>query len=52
MPQMAPLSWVTLLIYFILVFLLFNILNYFSFIYQPKIKLNFKTKLNQYNWKW
>nr|WRO44822.1 ATP synthase F0 subunit 8 [Podabrus annulatus] len=53
MPQMAPLSWLNLFIFFITVFLIFNSLNYFyfnkSFNSQNKksIKNNFKN-----NWKW
>nr|QCG69876.1 ATP synthase F0 subunit 8 [Cyllorhynchites ursulus] len=51
MPQMAPLSWVTLLMYFILVFMLFNTLNYFSVNYYPK-KIDSKKVNITYNWKW
>nr|YP_009918122.1 ATP synthase F0 subunit 8 [Torleya nepalica]QLP89024.1 ATP synthase F0 subunit 8 [Torleya nepalica] len=31
MPQMAPLSWILLFFFFTLIYVLFNILNYFSF---------------------
>nr|QIV24682.1 ATP synthase F0 subunit 8 [Geoffmonteithia queenslanda] len=51
MPQMAPLNWLTLAILFILVFLLFNIVNYFSFFYKSK-KLDLKGKKITTNWKW
>nr|QVM79273.1 ATP synthase F0 subunit 8 [Niphona lateraliplagiata] len=51
MPQMAPLSWLILFIFFLISFLLFNISNYFTFNYSTK-----KTKLDKifmkYNWKW
>nr|WRO44926.1 ATP synthase F0 subunit 8 [Themus luteipes] len=52
MPQMAPLSWLNLFIFFIAVFLIFNSLNYFFF-NKPCISHN-KTimKKNNYNWKW
>nr|YP_010535847.1 ATP synthase F0 subunit 8 [Spinolyprops cribricollis]UYB79059.1 ATP synthase F0 subunit 8 [Spinolyprops cribricollis] len=48
---MSPLSWTTLMLYFIVILILINILNYFSFTSNPKLskKLyisNFKA------WKW
>nr|AFU50248.1 ATP synthase F0 subunit 8 [Vesperus conicicollis] len=51
MPQMAPMNWLTLFIMFILIFLMFNSLNYFVFKYQIK---NTLTKTNNFflNWKW
>nr|QEJ81594.1 ATP synthase F0 subunit 8 [Asymmetricata circumdata] len=51
MPQMSPLSWLNLFIYFILIFMIFNTMNYFSFLYKNK-KLNFKSQKKQLNWKW
>nr|AML25584.1 ATP synthase F0 subunit 8 [Erotylidae sp. BMNH 1274392] len=51
MPQMAPLSWVTLMIYFTIIFLMFNSLNYFSFLYTPKSSSKSKVKISL-NWKW
>nr|QIV24760.1 ATP synthase F0 subunit 8 [Pseudoplites inexpectatus] len=51
MPQMAPLNWLILAIVFSLVFLIFNIMNYFSFNYEIKSS---KTKMKKalLNWKW
>nr|YP_003331370.1 ATP synthase F0 subunit 8 [Apatides fortis]ACM45053.1 ATP synthase F0 subunit 8 [Apatides fortis] len=51
MPQMAPLSWVTLMIYFTIIFLMINPLNYFLFI---KTSSYYSTKLQHtpLNWKW
>nr|AXS65893.1 ATP synthase F0 subunit 8 [Tenebrionoidea sp. 12 KM-2017] len=51
MPQMAPLNWLSLMIYFIFIFMLFNSMNYFSFIYNSKSTLSKKNKIN-FNWKW
>nr|AYQ19122.1 ATP synthase F0 subunit 8 [Erotylinae sp. 4 ACP-2013] len=51
MPQMAPLNWTMLFIYFIIIFFSVNVLNYFSFIYPVKFKKITK-KLIQINWKW
>nr|YP_009775103.1 ATP synthase F0 subunit 8 [Blaps rhynchoptera]QJA14889.1 ATP synthase F0 subunit 8 [Blaps rhynchoptera]QJA15159.1 ATP synthase F0 subunit 8 [Blaps rhynchoptera] len=52
MPQMAPLSWLTLMILFISMLILFNIINYFSFSSTPEKESKiFKKKLT-INWKW
>nr|YP_009110175.1 ATP synthase F0 subunit 8 [Rhodopsona rubiginosa]AIW64881.1 ATP synthase F0 subunit 8 [Rhodopsona rubiginosa] len=54
MPQMMPINWILSLIFFISIFILFNVLNYY--IFNLKIKnLNnkFSPKKNYYlNWKW
>nr|ALO70853.1 ATP synthase F0 subunit 8 [Phloeopora testacea] len=55
MPQMAPMNWLMLFIYTIIIFLMFNILNYYSFFYMFKnMKIYNKTyKFNhKINWKW
>nr|WRO45041.1 ATP synthase F0 subunit 8 [Fissocantharis tridifformis] len=52
MPQMAPLSWLNLFIYFIMIFLILNSLNYFFFkspFNQKKSKI---LKNNKNSWKW
>nr|WMQ76593.1 ATP synthase F0 subunit 8 [Hydora sp.] len=51
MPQMAPMNWVSLFIMFIIIFLMFNSMNYFMFIYENK---SYSIKTNKYflNWKW
>nr|QAT19786.1 ATP synthase F0 subunit 8 [Curculio sp. SZ-2019]QGA70764.1 ATP synthase F0 subunit 8 [Eucryptorrhynchus scrobiculatus]QGA70765.1 ATP synthase F0 subunit 8 [Eucryptorrhynchus scrobiculatus] len=52
MPQMAPMSWLSMYILFIFMFLLMIILNYFTFLYYPnnkKLNKSFKKKMN---WKW
>nr|YP_010838218.1 ATP synthase F0 subunit 8 [Sternocampsus coriaceus]WGF20845.1 ATP synthase F0 subunit 8 [Sternocampsus coriaceus] len=51
MPQMAPLSWLNLFIMFIIIFLMLNTLNYFSFNYYPKTSKT-TPKLLSTNWKW
>nr|QWB85667.1 ATP synthase F0 subunit 8 [Mantitheus pekinensis] len=51
MPQMAPLNWLILMFFFITVFKLFNCMNYYSFLYQPKTKLLPKIQM-KLNWKW
>nr|WKU83729.1 ATP synthase F0 subunit 8 [Alipumilio avispas] len=53
MPQMAPISWLSLFIIFSLTFLFFNMVNYYN--YTPM--MNKKSKMNKilshsFNWKW
>nr|WGO58110.1 ATP synthase F0 subunit 8 [Salganea quinquedentata] len=51
MPQMMPLSWITLYLYFIIILFTFSFINYFSFIPMPN---NTKKKLSikSLYWKW
>nr|AML25881.1 ATP synthase F0 subunit 8 [Staphylinidae sp. BMNH 1274178] len=51
MPQMAPMSWLLLFFMFIIAFIMFNILNYYSFLYPPKTAKT-KKKSIFINWKW
>nr|YP_010464213.1 ATP synthase F0 subunit 8 [Strongylium kulzeri]UUL71590.1 ATP synthase F0 subunit 8 [Strongylium kulzeri] len=51
MPQMAPLNWLSLMIMFVLILVMFNILNFYSFPYQIK-QVTPKSKSLQINWKW
>nr|APX40645.1 ATP synthase F0 subunit 8 [Crioceris asparagi] len=51
MPQMAPLNWVSLFVYFILIFLIFNVSIYFIHLYQPN-KMDTKVYTKKINWKW
>nr|YP_010952622.1 ATP synthase F0 subunit 8 [Sphinx ligustri]WMQ52968.1 ATP synthase F0 subunit 8 [Sphinx ligustri] len=53
MPQMMPINWIMSLFFFICIFIIFNILNYY--IYSPnffflKNKKNFLK--NNFSWKW
>nr|YP_009757476.1 ATP synthase F0 subunit 8 [Bruchidius uberatus]QIM59423.1 ATP synthase F0 subunit 8 [Bruchidius uberatus] len=51
MPQMAPLNWLTLMFLFIVIFMIFNIINFYSFNYPVKKNLILKKKI-KFNWKW
>nr|AXA45529.1 ATP synthase F0 subunit 8 [Paederus fuscipes] len=51
MPQMAPLNWTILFIIFNMIFIIINVINYYSFLYPPK-SYNIKKKTNKINWKW
>nr|YP_009045536.1 ATP synthase F0 subunit 8 [Ypthima akragas]AHA03900.1 ATP synthase F0 subunit 8 [Ypthima akragas] len=54
MPQMMPINWLMSFLFFICIFILFNIINYYIFNYNFNKILNkkiFKTK-NNFIWKW
>nr|YP_009250678.1 ATP synthase F0 subunit 8 [Heterotermes tenuior]AMX23007.1 ATP synthase F0 subunit 8 [Heterotermes tenuior] len=52
MPQMMPMEWMMLYITFLMTFLMFNIMNYFT--QSPNTKTTMKTTINvnKMNWKW
>nr|YP_010140016.1 ATP synthase F0 subunit 8 [Aulacochilus grouvellei]QQK56315.1 ATP synthase subunit 8 [Aulacochilus grouvellei] len=53
MPQMAPLNWLILFIYFVMIFLFINSMNYYLFYYTPKFfQINKFSHLPMLNWKW
>uniref|UniRef100_UPI0030FF177E ATP synthase F0 subunit 8 n=1 Tax=Ampittia trimacula TaxID=2573047 RepID=UPI0030FF177E len=54
MPQMMPINWIISLFFFIVIFIIFNMMNYYIFIIKSnktnsKIFNNLKYKLT---WKW
>nr|YP_009691999.1 ATP synthase F0 subunit 8 [Paradyschiria parvula]QEG77634.1 ATP synthase F0 subunit 8 [Paradyschiria parvula] len=52
MPQMSPLNWMILFIYFSILLFLFSLLTYFSFIPKMPKKLNKQIFPKSFNWKW
>nr|ALO70269.1 ATP synthase F0 subunit 8 [Aleochara sp. 2 EF-2015] len=52
MPQMAPMNWLTLFFLFIVIFMIFNSMNYFSFMYNTKMTTNIKKNKILTSWKW
>nr|AIW64968.1 ATP synthase F0 subunit 8 [Nyctemera arctata albofasciata] len=53
MPQMMPINWLMSFFFFLIIFLIFNIMNYYIYNnlnMNNKQKINFK-KMNL-NWKW
>nr|YP_010239102.1 ATP synthase F0 subunit 8 [Goniophyto honshuensis]QTF74349.1 ATP synthase F0 subunit 8 [Goniophyto honshuensis] len=54
MPQMAPIGWLSLFIIFSITFMIFNMMNYYSFIPStPKsLLINKSSMTNSLNWKW
>nr|YP_009938409.1 ATP synthase F0 subunit 8 [Lethe verma]QNU07841.1 ATP synthase F0 subunit 8 [Lethe verma]QNU07854.1 ATP synthase F0 subunit 8 [Lethe verma] len=54
MPQMMPINWFLSFIFFICIFILFNIINYYIFNYNCNFKNMNKISSfkNNLNWKW
>nr|QXT45763.1 ATP synthase F0 subunit 8 [Leucrocuta aphrodite] len=52
MPQMAPLSWLTLFIVFSMTLILFGILNYFLISPSAPEGSSTEVKTQSFNWKW
>nr|AOY39659.1 ATP synthase F0 subunit 8 [Scolytinae sp. BMNH 1040065] len=51
MPQMAPISWMSLYLFFSLLFFMSCILNFYIFMYIPKTTSSKKNK-TPFHWKW
>nr|YP_008081530.1 ATP synthase F0 subunit 8 [Erynnis montanus]AGJ72729.1 ATP synthase F0 subunit 8 [Erynnis montanus] len=53
MPQMMPINWIISFFMFIFIFILFNIMNFYIFNtnYKMKKKMFMNNKKNS-NWKW
>nr|YP_009019969.1 ATP synthase F0 subunit 8 [Megaselia scalaris]AHJ91460.1 ATP synthase F0 subunit 8 [Megaselia scalaris] len=50
---MAPISWLFLFLIFSITFIMFNILNYYIFLYSPISEgKSEKKSLKSLNWKW
>nr|YP_010958766.1 ATP synthase F0 subunit 8 [Eumorphobotys obscuralis]WNB40514.1 ATP synthase F0 subunit 8 [Eumorphobotys obscuralis] len=56
MPQMMPINWILSLFFFICIYIIFNIMNYYIFIILNKNNNNnnnkYKFLKNNINWKW
>ncbi|YP_194914.1 ATP synthase F0 subunit 8 (mitochondrion) [Aedes albopictus] len=53
MPQMAPISWLTLFFIFSITLVIFNMKNYFCFFYNSNESCqNLNIKQYKLNWKW
>nr|YP_009476268.1 ATP synthase F0 subunit 8 [Psilogramma increta]AVM38363.1 ATP synthase F0 subunit 8 [Psilogramma increta] len=53
MPQMMPINWIMSLLFFICIFIIFNILNYYIFPLKfNHLNKNKKMNKNNFNWKW
>nr|YP_009024624.1 ATP synthase F0 subunit 8 [Lamproptera curius]AHN13393.1 ATP synthase F0 subunit 8 [Lamproptera curius] len=53
MPQMMPINWIMSFFLFIMIFIIFNIMNYYIFSLKNKNKFLLKKNLiKNFNWKW
>nr|WEV93791.1 ATP synthase F0 subunit 8 [Haritalodes derogata] len=53
MPQMMPINWMFSLFFFICIFIMFNIMNYYIFIKKNNKNMYFLKKNNKnLFWKW
>nr|AYW52301.1 ATP synthase F0 subunit 8 [Agrilinae sp. 1 ACP-2013] len=52
MPQMAPMSWLTLFEVFTVTFIMFSIMNYYITTYPPFNMDKKKEITKKINWKW
>nr|QRV62450.1 ATP synthase F0 subunit 8 [Hydroporus apenninus] len=52
MPQMAPMNWLILYMFFSLTFIMFNFLNYYLFLINNKNNNINKFLKKSFNWKW
>nr|YP_010327145.1 ATP synthase F0 subunit 8 [Syntypistis chambae]UNP54473.1 ATP synthase F0 subunit 8 [Syntypistis chambae] len=54
MPQMMPINWFISLFFFILIIIMFNMMNYYIFLYKFNVKnnLNKFNNMKNYHWKW
>nr|AFQ62157.1 ATP synthase F0 subunit 8 [Endomychus coccineus] len=52
MPQMAPMNWINLFIYFVMLFIILNSINYFNYLKMPNLNSNLVSKMLKNNWKW
>nr|YP_009826193.1 ATP synthase F0 subunit 8 [Scythris sinensis]QBY40009.1 ATP synthase F0 subunit 8 [Scythris sinensis] len=52
MPQMMPINWIILFLFFICIFIIFNIMNYYIYKITPPKKDIDMIKTNYFYWKW
>nr|ASY98653.1 ATP synthase F0 subunit 8 [Otomantis sp. JZ-2017]WRO45276.1 ATP synthase F0 subunit 8 [Otomantis scutigera] len=52
MPQMMPLNWLMLFSFFTILLILFNVMNYYSFLNKTSSFSSSKTFIKPLLWKW
>nr|QRV62806.1 ATP synthase F0 subunit 8 [Neoporus sp. NHM-IR594] len=52
MPQMAPMNWIILYIFFSFMFIMFNFVNFYLFLIKNKYNQITDMKINLFSWKW
>nr|YP_010946469.1 ATP synthase F0 subunit 8 [Chorisoserrata biceps]WGO57187.1 ATP synthase F0 subunit 8 [Chorisoserrata biceps] len=51
MPQMMPMNWLLLFLFFLMIFIMFNIIIYFNKMMNPNLN-NIFLKHKSLKWKW
>nr|YP_009740644.1 ATP synthase F0 subunit 8 [Heteropternis respondens]QID03606.1 ATP synthase F0 subunit 8 [Heteropternis respondens] len=52
MPQMSPMMWFSLFIMFSITMIMFNQMNFFSYMPNKNKKTSYLMKKSKINWKW
>nr|ASY97966.1 ATP synthase F0 subunit 8 [Spilomantis occipitalis] len=52
MPQMMPLNWLSLFMFFSITLLMFNVMNYYMSMNKLTSKSSIKLMVKTLNWKW
>nr|YP_009469708.1 ATP synthase F0 subunit 8 [Amantis nawai]AVE15473.1 ATP synthase F0 subunit 8 [Amantis nawai] len=52
MPQMMPMSWITLFTFFSLILITFNVMNYYMPFNKSTLKKSIKFNTKMLVWKW
>nr|ASY98577.1 ATP synthase F0 subunit 8 [Camelomantis moultoni] len=52
MPQMMPLNWLMLFLFFSIMLMLFNVMNFYSFFNKMLTLKSFKKSTKSLIWKW
>nr|YP_004021420.1 ATP synthase F0 subunit 8 [Heteropteryx dilatata]BAJ24546.1 ATP synthase F0 subunit 8 [Heteropteryx dilatata] len=52
MPQMAPMSWMLMYLYFIIIMIMFITKVYFNKTTNINMKMKYQTNIKEKNWKW
>nr|YP_009485898.1 ATP synthase F0 subunit 8 [Paroster microsturtensis]AVZ66476.1 ATP synthase F0 subunit 8 [Paroster microsturtensis] len=52
MPQMAPMNWLFLYLFFSMMFILFNFMNFYIFLIKENNSMIKSMSMKFMNWKW
>nr|ASY98381.1 ATP synthase F0 subunit 8 [Phyllocrania paradoxa]WVH38925.1 ATP synthase F0 subunit 8 [Phyllocrania paradoxa] len=52
MPQMMPLNWLTMFLFFSILLIIFNMMNYYSPSHKSNYSLSTKMTIKTMTWKW
>nr|QRW36257.1 ATP synthase F0 subunit 8 [Deronectes hispanicus] len=52
MPQMAPMNWLILYMFFFIILIMFNFMTYYMFLLKNKLDIKNKINSKKFLWKW